>query len=600
MSSPDFESLGIASPVLKAVQQLGYEQPSPIQEQSIPILLAGENLLGVAQTGTGKTAAFALPLLSRIDSKQKTPQILVLTPTRELAIQVAEACQSYARHMKGFHVLPIYGGTDMRGQLRGLQRGAQVIVGTPGRILDHIRRRSLNLNELNGLVLDEADEMLRMGFIDDVETILAETPDTCQRALFSATMPPPIRRVVKKYLGDAQEVSIAAKTKTVERISQRYLMVKGHQKMEALTRILEVEEFDGMIIFVRTKSATAEVAEKLEARGFSAAALNGDLSQSLRERTVNRLKKGQIDIVVATDVAARGLDVERISHVVNYDIPYDNEAYVHRIGRTGRAGREGQAILFVAPKERRLLRSIEQSTRQAIAEMELPTGEQVSGQRVQQFQEKIIQSLEAKDREKFKTLLEKLAEDNDISMLDIAASLASQLQEERPLFPNLAPLDSGNRDTGKRDADNRGRRERGERSSRGDRPRKERQRSERPQRGERKQHDDIEMVTYRMEVGKDHGVMPKDIVGAIANEAGIESQNIGRIKLNDDYSTVDLPEGMPKDIFQHLKNKVRVCQQPMKLSVLGSNQPKKRSFDSPTKPKGRSKKPAHKKEPRSK
>lgn len=589
MSSPDFESLGIASPVLKAVQQLGYEQPSPIQEQSIPILLAGENLLGVAQTGTGKTAAFALPLLSRIDSKQKTPQILVLTPTRELAIQVAEACQSYARHMKGFHVLPIYGGTDMRGQLRGLQRGAQVIVGTPGRILDHIRRRSLKLNELNGLVLDEADEMLRMGFIDDVEIILAETPDTCQRALFSATMPPPIRRVVKKYLGDAQEVSIAAKTKTVERISQRYLMVKGHQKMEALTRILEVEEFDGMIIFVRTKSATVEVAEKLEARGFSAAALNGDLSQSLRERTVNRLKKGQVDIVVATDVAARGLDVERISHVVNYDIPYDNEAYVHRIGRTGRAGREGQAILFVAPKERRLLRSIEQSTRQAIAAMELPTGEQVSDQRVQQFQEKIIQSLEAKDREKFKALLEKLAEDNDISMLDIAASLASQLQEERPLFPNLAPLDSGKRDTGKRDSDKRGRRERGERSSRGERPRKERQR------GERKQHDDIDMVTYRMEVGKDHGVMPKDIVGAIANEAGIESQNIGRIKLNDDHSTVDLPEGMPKEIFQHLKNKVRVCQQPMKLSLLGANKPRKRSLDSSAKPKGRSKKPAHKK-----
>ncbi len=589
MSSPDFESLGIASPVLKAVQQLGYEQPSPIQEQSIPILLAGDNLLGVAQTGTGKTAAFALPLLSRIDSKQKTPQILVLTPTRELAIQVAEACQSYARHMKGFHVLPIYGGTDMRGQLRGLQRGAQVIVGTPGRILDHIRRRSLKLNELNGLVLDEADEMLRMGFIDDVEIILAETPDTCQRALFSATMPPPIRRVVKKYLGDAQEVSIAAKTKTVERISQRYLMVKGHQKMEALTRILEVEEFDGMIIFVRTKSATVEVAEKLEARGFSAAALNGDLSQSLRERTVNRLKKGQVDIVVATDVAARGLDVERISHVVNYDIPYDNEAYVHRIGRTGRAGREGQAILFVAPKERRLLRSIEQSTRQAIAAMELPTGEQVSDQRVQQFQEKIIQSLEAKDREKFKALLEKLAEDNDISMLDIAASLASQLQEERPLFPNLAPLDSGKRDTGKRDSDKRGRRERGERSSRGERPRKERQR------GERKQHDDIDMVTYRMEVGKDHGVMPKDIVGAIANEAGIESQNIGRIKLNDDHSTVDLPEGMPKEIFQHLKNKVRVCQQPMKLSLLGANKPRKRSLDSSARPKGRSKKPAHKK-----
>jgi ATP-dependent RNA helicase DeaD len=605
-ATPSFSELGLAPAILQAVQQAGYETPSPIQAQSIPPLLAGRDLLGQAQTGTGKTAAFALPLLSRIDVKNKATQLLVLAPTRELAIQVSEAIQSYAKHLKDFHILPIYGGQSMGIQLRSLQRNPQVVVGTPGRILDHIRRGTLKLAKLEALVLDEADEMLRMGFIDDVETILAETPDTCQRALFSATMPPPIRRVVKKYLGDAREVSIAAKTKTVERISQRYLMVKGHQKMEALTRILEVEEFDGMIIFVRTKSATAEVAEKLEARGFSAAALNGDLSQSLRERTVNRLKKGQIDIVVATDVAARGLDVERISHVVNYDIPYDNEAYVHRIGRTGRAGREGQAILFVAPKERRLLRSIEQSTRQAIAEMELPTGEQVSGQRVQQFQEKIIQSLEAKDREKFKALLEKLAEDNDISMLDIAASLASQLQEERPLFPNLAPLDTGKRDTGKRDSGrgdsgDRGRRQRGERSSRGDRSRNERQRGERPQRDERKQHDDIEMVTYRMEVGKDHGVMPKDIVGAIANEAGIESQNIGRIKLNDDYSTVDLPEGMPKEIFQHLKNKVRVRQQPMKLSVLGSNQPtKKRSFDSSEKPKGRSKKPAHKKEPRSK
>jgi ATP-dependent RNA helicase DeaD len=582
MSSPDFESLGIASPVLKAVQQLGYEQPSPIQAQSIPILLSGENLLGVAQTGTGKTAAFALPLLSRINSSQKTPQILVLTPTRELAIQVAEAFQTYARNLKGFHVLPIYGGADIRGQLRGLQRGAQVIVGTPGRILDHIKRRSLKLNELNALVLDEADEMLRMGFIDDVETILAETPDTCQRALFSATMPPTIRRVVKKYLGDAKEVSIEAKTKTVERITQRYLMVKGHQKMEALTRILEVEEFDGMIIFVRTKSATAEVAEKLEARGFSAAALNGDLSQTLRERTVNRLKKGQVDIVVATDVAARGLDVERISHVVNYDIPYDNEAYVHRIGRTGRAGREGQAILFVAPKEHRLLRSIEQSTRQKLAIMELPSGEQVSGQRVQQFQDRILQNIEMGNLDQFKTLLDKFAEDNNISMTDIAAAMTWQLQQERPLFPKLITLDASGTHQ-----DRKQRRDRGERSERGRGEKSERGRRERPQQ-DRKQHDDIDMVTYRIEVGKNHGVMPKDIVGAIANEAGIDSQNIGRIKLSDDFSTVDLPGGMPKDIFQHLKNKVRVCQQPMKLSLLGDNKPRNRSDES----RGRGKKPS--------
>jgi len=558
MSSPDFSSLGIADPVLQAVQSLGYEQPSPIQAQSIPVLLEGANLLGVAQTGTGKTAAFALPLLSRLDTDQKAPQVLVLTPTRELAIQVAEAFQTYARQLKGFHVLPIYGGQDMRGQLRGLQRGAQVIVGTPGRILDHLRRRSLDLGQLRALVLDEADEMLRMGFIDDVETILAETPDSCQRALFSATMPPAIRRVVKKYLGDAREVSIASKTRTVERISQRYLMVQGRHKMDALTRILEVEEFDGMIVFVRTKSATVEVAEKLEARGFSAAALNGDLNQTLRERTINRLKKGQVDIVVATDVAARGLDVERISHVINYDIPYDNEAYVHRIGRTGRAGREGRAILFVAPKERRLLRSIEQSTGQAITSMDLPTGEEVSTQRVAQFQQRILQRLETEDLDDFRELLEKLAHDRELSMSDIAAALAWQLQQERPLFPDLPPLERSPR---------KGDRERQERGEQ----RRERPESGRDKRKHRDEHGEFDMVTYRMEVGKNQGVSPGDIVGAIANEADIESRYIGHIKLYDDYSTVELPEGMPKELFNHLKTKVRVCQHPMRLSLVGGS-----------------------------
>ena len=566
MLPPDFESLGIADSVLKAVKQLGYEQPSPIQAQSIPILLNGENLLGVAQTGTGKTGAFALPLLSRLNSDQKTPQILVLTPTRELAIQVAEAFQTYARHLKRFHVLPIYGGQDMSTQLRGLKRGAQVIVGTPGRILDHIRRRSLVLNQLNALVLDEADEMLRMGFIDDVETILAETPDACQRALFSATMPPTIRRVVKKYLGDAKEVSIVSKTKTVERITQFYLTVKGHQKMEALTRILEVEEFDSMLIFVRTKSATLEVAEKLAARGFSAAALNGDLSQILRERTVNRLKKGQVDIVVATDVAARGLDVERISHVINYDIPYDNEAYVHRIGRTGRAGRDGKAILFVAPKESRLLYSIEKSTNQKITLMRLPTGDQVSGQRIQQFQERVLQSLNAKDLERFKGILHKLCEDNAISISDIAAGLASQLQQERPLFPDMPSLDTTFNDRQTHAKPNRSRPERSEKFKK------------RVDSGKnRSSNSGIAMVTYRIEVGKNQGVMPKDIVGAIASESGIEGQNIGRIKLHDEHSTVELPEGMPNDIFQHLKHKVRVKQQPMRLSLDGPGGPAKES-----------------------
>ncbi|TNE77378.1 MAG: DEAD/DEAH box helicase [Gammaproteobacteria bacterium] len=592
MSSPDFPSLGIASPVLQAVQALGYEQPSPIQAQSIPVLLEGANLLGIAQTGTGKTAAFALPLLSRLDSAQKAPQVLVLTPTRELAIQVAEAFQSYARHLKGFHVLPIYGGQDMRGQLRGLQRGAQVIVGTPGRILDHLRRRSLDLGKLKALVLDEADEMLRMGFIDDVETILAETPQDCQRALFSATMPPAIRRVVSKYLGDAKEVSIASKTRTVERISQRYLMVQGRHKMDALTRILEVEEFDGMIIFVRTKSATVEIAEKLEARGFSAAALNGDLSQALRERTINRLKKGQVDIVVATDVAARGLDVERISHVVNYDIPYDNEAYVHRIGRTGRAGREGQAILFVAPKERRLLRSIEQSTGQAISSMELPTGEEVSNQRVAQFQQRILKHLETEDLDSFRELLEKMAHDRELSMSDIAASLAWQLQQERPLFPKLAHIETGDRGR-KGDHDS-------SREPRNPRERAEKRR-ERPEKSqEKRKHRDefgeFDMVTYRIEVGKNQGVTPGDIVGAIANEADIESRYIGHIKLYDDYSTVDLPEGMPKELYDHLKNKVRVCQHPMRLSrpdEASQQKPSSNRGKSPAKGKKFSDKGAH-------
>jgi len=584
MYSPDFASLGISKPVLQAVQELGYEQPSPIQAQSIPILLEGANLLGIAQTGTGKTAAFALPLLSRLDSSQSAPQIMVLAPTRELAIQVAEAFQTYARHLKSFHVLPIYGGQDMRGQLRGLQRGVQVIVGTPGRILDHLRRRSLDLSKLRALVLDEADEMLRMGFIDDVETILAETPSTCQRALFSATMPPAIRRVVKKYLGDAREVSIAAKTRTVERISQRYLMVQGRHKLDALTRILEVEEFDGMLIFVRTKSTTVELAEKLEARGFSAAALNGDLSQALRERTVNRLKKGDVDIVVATDVAARGLDVDRISHVVNYDIPYDNESYVHRIGRTGRAGREGCAILFVAPKERHLLRAIEKSTGQQVTSMELPTGEQVSTQRVQQFQEHILRNLDTQDLDRFRELLEGMAHDRELSMSDIAAAMAWQLQQERPLFPKLASIEVASHEKSI------GRDKKSDTSPR-DRSQK---RKERPtdKRKQRDEFGEFEMTTYRMEVGKNHGVTPGDIVGAIANEADIESRYIGQIKLYDDHSTVDLPEGMPPELLNHLKNKVRVCQQPMKLSPLGGESghrppPSKGKLSLKTKPGGK-------------
>ena len=599
MSSVDFASLGISAPVLKAVQQLGYEQPSPVQEASIPILLEGKNLLGTAQTGTGKTAAFALPFLSKLDEKQKTPQVLVLTPTRELAIQVAEAFQSYAKHIKGFHVLPIYGGADIGGQLRGLKRGAQVVVGTPGRMLDHLRRRSLDLSQIKGLILDEADEMLRMGFIDDVETILAKTPPECQRTLFSATMPPAIKRVADKYLGDAEVVSIESKTKTVERIAQSHLMVKGHQKMDALTRILDVEQFEGMIIFVRTKSSTLEIAEKLEARGFSSAALNGDLTQTVRERTINRLKKGQLDIVVATDVAARGLDVERISHVINYDVPYDNESYVHRIGRTGRAGREGKAIMFVTQKETRMLRSIEKSTRQPISSFNLPSNEEVSGQRVEQFKEQLVGMCKSTKLDKFHSLVKEVAAEHDIDMTLLAAALAFEAQKERPLFPKMVAIDTP-RASNKDRSNDRKPRERNERNDRSDRS--ERQRPDRAPKAARdkapmtdNEGNDVAMITYRIEVGRNDDVSPKNIVGAIANEAQIDAQFIGHIKLHDNHSTVDLPEGMPKELFDHLY-KVRVCQKPLKISVdngtAGEQRDAKPAF------KGKRDKPAFKGKPK--
>jgi len=575
MSSNEFQTLGISAPVLKAVQNLGYEQPSPIQAQSIPILLGGKNLLGTAQTGTGKTAAFALPLLSNIDPQQKTPQILVLTPTRELAIQVAEAFQSYAKHIKGFNVLPIYGGADIGGQLRGLKRGAQVVVGTPGRMLDHLKRKSLNLSQVKSLVLDEADEMLRMGFIDDVEMILSKTPAESQRALFSATMPAAIKRVADKYLGDAQQVRIQSKTQTVERIKQQYITVKAHQKMDALTRVLEVEQFDGMIIFVRTKSSTVDIADRLQARGFSSAALNGDLSQAIRERTIGKLKRGQVDVVVATDVAARGLDVERISHVINFDIPYDNESYVHRIGRTGRAGREGNAILFITPKETRLLRSIEKTTKSTIAPLTMPSNAQVSDQRIQQFTEQLSKTLETPRLDKFREMIVKYVEENDLDMADVAAALTYENQKERPLFPKLdnivAPRqdNSGkNRDRDRsrdRDRDGKNRDRKGKDNfSKDSNSRNPRAKSERIVRDE--EGNVVPMLTYRLEVGKNDSVEPSNIVGAIANEADISSQFIGQIILHDEYSTVDLPGGMPDDVFKTLK-KARVRSKALNISI---------------------------------
>ncbi|MBV1961390.1 MAG: DEAD/DEAH box helicase [Immundisolibacteraceae bacterium] len=570
-----FSDLGLSEPLLKAITALGYEQPSPIQAQAIPHLIEGKSLLGVAQTGTGKTAAFALPLLSRIEPNKKKPQILVLAPTRELAIQVAEAFQTYARHLKGFQVAPIYGGQDIRGQLKLLKRGADVVVGTPGRLLDHLRRRSLELDELQAVVLDEADEMLRMGFIDDIETILSSAPEDSQRALFSATMPAPIRRVAAKYLKNAEEVRIATKSRTVEKIDQSYLIVHYSHKLDTLTRILEVETFDGMIVFVRTKSESTELTSKLEARGFSAVALNGDLNQALREKTINRFKRGGIDILVATDVAARGLDVERISHVINYDIPYDPEAYVHRIGRTGRAGREGKAILFVTPKERRLLKTIEKANRLELKVMPMPTGEQVSEQRIAKFQSELMQSIQTEDLTTFRELVEQIAHDTETDIGEIAAALVMQSQKQRPLYPTFAPLpdaskrpERGQRDQG-RDRPNRKNpsHDSGKRRDAGDRGERP------PSRRRQPREPDADQQRYRIEAGKSHGVRPGDIVGALANEAGVEVEYIGSIEIGENHSTVDLPDGMPKDVFEHLK-RVRVRQQPMNISLVsGDNSP---------------------------
>ena len=555
-----FSQLPLAAPVLQAVAEIGYEAPSPIQAATIPPLLEGRDLLGQAQTGTGKTAAFALPLLSRIDLSSAKTQALVLTPTRELAIQVAEAMQSYARHLPNFHILPIYGGQGMGAQLRQLHRGVQVVVGTPGRVMDHLRRETLVLSDLNMLVLDEADEMLRMGFIDDVEWILGQTPPQRQVALFSATMPKQIERVARRHLRDPVEVHIASKTTTVETINQRYWQVSGLHKLDALTRILEVEEFDAMIIFVRTKVETVSLAEKLGARGYASAALNGDINQVQREQTVDKLKRGALDIVVATDVAARGLDVKRISHVVNYDIPYDTEAYVHRIGRTGRAGRKGEAILFVAPRERRMLQAIERATRQPITPMNIPGREAVSDKRIANFKQLITETLESEELEPFESLVDAYQSEHNVGLSEVAAALAYLVQRERPLWPEMKELPAPPPEPTRKP-----RKAAGEARPRSERPRPQ---TREPAEG---------MERYRLAVGHEHGVQPKHIVGAIANEADIESRYIGRIDIHDTYSTVDLPEGMPKELVQHLR-KVWVVGHQLGLSPLGEeNAPHKKA-----------------------
>ncbi|MDT8452643.1 MAG: DEAD/DEAH box helicase [Gammaproteobacteria bacterium] len=546
-----FDQLALSKPILKALNDVGYETPSPIQAETIPLLLDGKDIIGQAQTGTGKTAAFALPLLSKLDLKQKDPQIMVLAPTRELAIQVAEAFQKYAKHMVGFHVLPIYGGQDYRGQLRSLERGTHVVVGTPGRVMDHMRRGTLKLGKLSALVLDEADEMLRMGFIDDVEWILEQTPKTRQIALFSATMPQQIRRIATKYLNNPEQITIKNKTATVDTIRQRYWMVSGMHKLDALTRILEAENFDGMIIFVRTKIATVELAEKLEARGYSAAALNGDIQQNQRERTITQLKNGKLDIIVATDVAARGLDVERISHVVNYDIPHDTESYVHRIGRTGRAGRKGDAILFVAPREKRLLSAIENATRQRIEMMELPSTELINDKRIADFKQRISDALATENFGLFPQMIEEYQQEHNVPAIEIAAALAKLLQGDTPLLLQNKPQGKASQKRGDNawSKDERPQREKPIRTPRKDSPLEE------------------GMQRYRIEVGHNHDVMPGNIVGAIANEANIDSKFIGRISIHDDYSLVDLPKDMPDELMRDLK-KARVAGQQLNISVL--------------------------------
>ena len=549
-----FSELGLDDAVLKALKDVGYETPSAIQAATIPPLLEGRDVLGTAQTGTGKTAAFALPILSQLDISQKTPQALVLAPTRELALQVCEAFEKYAAHLKGVHVLPIYGGQGYGVQLSALRRGVHIVVGTPGRIMDHLAKGTLDLSELKFLVLDEADEMLKMGFAEDVETILADTPDEKQVALFSATMPAGIRRISGQYLKDPEVITVKTKTTTSASITQRYLMVAYPQKVDALTRILEVENFEGMIVFTRTKNETETLAEKLRARGYSAAAINGDVAQVQRERTVNQLKSGKLDILVATDVAARGLDVERISHVVNYDLPIDTESYVHRIGRTGRAGRTGDAISFVTPRERRMLTSIEKATRQEITQMQLPSVDDVNVTRLARFDDSITAALNQTDRiSEFRDIVNHYIKNHDVPESDVAAALALVAQGDTPLLLSPEEARAQRFDRFERD-DRSDRGDRGDRFSRDSRGGDRGDRRDRPERPERRTRSNEGLSTYRIAVGKRHKVEPRQIVGALANEGGLSRDDFGAIQIRPDFSLVDLPANLSKDTLDRLEN----------------------------------------------
>ena len=636
-----FKDLALPEPVLRAVMAVGYETPTPIQQSTIPPLIEGHDLLGHAPTGTGKTAAFALPILARLDMNAKGVQALVLAPTRELAIQVAEAFTKYASQMKNLRVLPIYGGQDYTGQIRQLSRGVNIVVGTPGRIMDHMRRGTLKLDNLQTLVLDEADEMLRMGFIDDVEWILEQTPPTRQMALFSATMPSVIKRIASRHLKTPVEISIAGRMTTAAAIRQRFWMVSGLHKLDALTRILEAETFDGMLVFVRTRNATVELAEKLSARGFAASAMNGDMPQKQREQMVDKLKRGQLDILVATDVVARGLDVDRISHVVNYDIPYDTEAYVHRIGRTGRAGRSGDAILFVTQRERHLLGAIERATRQKLEALQLPTVEMVNNKRIADFKQRIADTLATGELAYLQRLVEEFSREHDVPAERVGAALAKMCMGDQPLLLNARPERTRDeRQKGKRkeprSAQHETPVESGKSHERASKTRerpaaKERtaakpietalaasgaaeasaakaprpamkekpagktehkperapkqesaqppektsaetpvidktvQADSRAQRRRAAEVADIEMERFRVEVGLSHGVKTENLVGAIANEAGLDSEFIGRVQIDERHSTVELPAGMPKFLLKDLK-KVWVCNHQLNIT----------------------------------
>ena len=562
-----FADLGLKAPILESLNDLGYEKPSPIQAECIPHLLSGRDVLGMAQTGSGKTAAFSLPLLNNIDPDLRAPQILVLAPTRELAVQVAEAMTEFSKHMRGVNVVALYGGQRYDVQLRALRQGPQIVVGTPGRLLDHLKRGTLDLSKLSGLVLDEADEMLRMGFIEDVETIMAQIPEGHQTALFSATMPEAIRRITRRFMKEPQEVRIQSSITTRPDISQSYWTVHGMRKNEALVRFLEAEDFDAAIIFVRTKNATLEVAEALERSGYSSAALNGDMNQALREQTLERLKDGRLDILIATDVAARGLDVERISLVVNYDIPMDSESYVHRIGRTGRAGRAGRALLFVENRERRLLRNIERTMKLTIPEVELPNAELLGERRLAKFAAKVQQQLESSDLDMYRALLAKLQPEEELEMETLAAALLKMAQGERPLILPPDPVFKPRQRREFNDRDDRGSDRRRDarpdsRDGGADRPRRERR-------------DVGEMQLYRIEVGRDDGVEVRHIVGAIANEGDISSRYIGNIKLFAGHSTIELPKGMPGEILSHF-TRTRILNKPMNMQLLGDAQPHER------------------------